>query len=77
MSGHDVQALSDVDIHVYEAVASLAIAHETAGREAVVQSSGLDESDVRRSLATLVAHGHIVPRGDGFALGSHDFEVDY
>ncbi|WP_157244277.1 hypothetical protein [Nonomuraea typhae] len=72
-----MQALSDTDIHIYEAVASLAIDAHRATLEEVTESSGLDEQQVRRSLATLVANGHILPRGDGFVLGAHDFGVDY
>ncbi|MGP3930981.1 hypothetical protein [Nonomuraea sp. KM88] len=75
--GHDVQSLSDVDIHVYEAVASEAVEHGGAGLARLVRATGLDEDDVRESLTTLIEHGHVVPKGEGYALGPHTFEVEY
>ncbi|MFB4274612.1 MULTISPECIES: hypothetical protein [unclassified Nonomuraea] len=75
--GHDVQALSDVDIHVYEAVASKVVESGGAGLAGLVRSSGLTEEEVRASLATLVEHGYVVPKGDGYGLGPHTFEVEY
>ncbi|GGO73566.1 hypothetical protein [Nonomuraea cavernae] len=74
---HDVQALSDVDIHVYEALASLAVEGRGAGLGELVHSTGLTEDEVRRSLATLTDQGHVLPKGDGFTLGPHTFEVEY
>lgn len=74
---HDVQALSDVDIHVYEAVASQTVESGGTGLGAVVRACGLTEEEVRESLERLVGHGYVVPRGDGYALGQHTFEVDY
>lgn len=74
---HDVQALSDTDIHVYEAVASLAVEGLGAARADVVRHTGMSEEAVRQSLAKLVAMGHIVPQGDGFALGQHTFGLEY
>ncbi|MGP3913873.1 hypothetical protein [Nonomuraea sp. 10N515B] len=75
--GHDVQALSDVDIHVYEAVASQAVEKGHAELDGLIRSSGLAEEDLRRSLARLVEHGYVVPKGDGYGLGPHTFEVEY
>ncbi|MER7499827.1 hypothetical protein AB0L05_23995 [Nonomuraea pusilla] len=78
MSGsHDVQALSDLDIHVYEAVTSQAVGGGAIGLDALVHATGLQEGDLRRSLATLIAQGYVVPKGDGYALGPHTFEVEY
>ncbi|TDC08074.1 hypothetical protein E1267_11425 [Nonomuraea longispora] len=74
---HDVQSLSDVDIHVYEAVASQTVEHGSAELDALVRATDLDEDDVRESLATLIEHGHVVPKGEGYALGRHTFEVEY
>ncbi|MFF0861472.1 hypothetical protein ACFYUV_06955 [Nonomuraea sp. NPDC003560] len=76
--GHDVQELSDVDIHVYEAVASQAVGSGgVAGLEAVIRATGLEDDEVRDSLAALVNQGYVVPRGDGYGLGPHTFEVEY
>ncbi|WP_188193074.1 hypothetical protein [Nonomuraea sp. SYSU D8015] len=74
---HDVQALSDVDIHVYEAVAAQAVESGSAGLEGLVRASGLAEDELRGSLATLIGHGYVVPKGDGYGLGPHTFEVEY
>ncbi|MED7925747.1 hypothetical protein SMD20_15940 [Nonomuraea sp. LP-02] len=75
--GHDVQELSDVDIHVYEAVASLTVETGGAGLDTLVHISGLEEDELRASLATLIEEGYVVPRGDGYGLGPHTFEVEY
>ncbi|MEV0229310.1 hypothetical protein [Nonomuraea sp. NPDC050786] len=74
---HDVQALSDVDIHVYEAVASQAVEHGEASLAGLVRASGLTEEQVRECIAHLIEHGYVLPRGDGYALGAHTFEVEY
>ncbi|TMR22251.1 hypothetical protein ETD86_12510 [Nonomuraea turkmeniaca] len=75
--GHDVQALSDVDIHVYEAVASQAVEKGRADLDGLVRASGLPEEEVRACLARLVEHGYVVPKGEGYGLGPHTFEVEY
>ncbi|MEW1841145.1 hypothetical protein AB0392_24640 [Nonomuraea angiospora] len=75
--GHDVQALSDIDVYVYEAVASLAVEHGMAVPAALVRASGLSEEQVRESLKHLIEHGYVVPKQDGYALGAHTFEVEY
>ncbi|MEO3789689.1 hypothetical protein ABGB14_05730 [Nonomuraea sp. B10E15] len=75
--GHDVQSLSDVDIHVYEAVAAEAVEHGGAGLARLVRTAGLDEDAVRGSLTRLIEHGYVVPKGEGYALGPHTFEVEY
>ncbi|GAA2381791.1 hypothetical protein [Nonomuraea africana] len=78
MRGHrDVQALSDTDLAVYEAVAAIAVGGEAASLAAVARSTGLTEERTRASMAILVEKGQVVPSGDGFRLGRHDFEVDY
>lgn len=74
---HDVQALSDVDVHVYEAVASHAVGGDPVELGALVRATGMGEDDVRHSLTTLVEQGYVVPKGDGFGLGPHTFGLDY
>lgn len=73
----DVQVLSDVDIHVYEAVASQAVESGRAGFDRLMRTCGLTEDQVRDSLARLIECGYVVPRGDGYELGPHTFEVEY
>ncbi|MBF8194299.1 hypothetical protein ITP53_53300 [Nonomuraea sp. K274] len=75
--GHDVQELSDVDIHVYEAVASQTVESGGARLDGLVRASGLTEDEVRECLATLIEQGYVVPKGDGYGLGPHTFEVWY
>ncbi|GAB2908585.1 hypothetical protein ACFMQL_26375 [Nonomuraea fastidiosa] len=74
---HDVQALSDVDIYVYEAVAAQTVESGGAWLDGLTHASGLSEEEVRESLATLIGHGYVVPQGDGYGLGPHTFEVEY
>jgi DNA-binding IclR family transcriptional regulator len=74
---HDVQTLSDVDIHVYEAVASQAVESGAAELDGLIRASGMPEDDLRHSLARLIAQGYVVPKGDGYGLGPHTFEVEY
>lgn len=74
---HDVQALSDLDIHVYEAVASQAVESGGVDLPALLRSTGLDEEELRQSLATLVAQGYVVPAGEGYGLGPHTFGLEY
>ncbi|AQZ65088.1 unnamed protein product [[Actinomadura] parvosata subsp. kistnae] len=76
---HDVQALSDLDVHVYEAVAAQSVESGggSAGLDGVVRASGLTEEEVRASLGKLVEQGYVVPFGGGYGLGPHTFEVEY
>ncbi|GAA3171327.1 hypothetical protein [Nonomuraea roseoviolacea] len=73
---HDVQALSDVDVHVYEAVAAQAQGGGSVDVGALCRATGLEEDGLRRSLATLVAQGYVVPQGDRVGLGPHTFSVE-
>ncbi|MEO3871328.1 hypothetical protein ABGB18_21155 [Nonomuraea sp. B12E4] len=76
--GHDVQELSDVDIHVYEAVASQAVESGGAKFPGLVRACGLTEDEVRQSLTYLLEEGYVVPAGnDRYGLGPHTFEVEY
>ncbi|GAA3144017.1 MULTISPECIES: hypothetical protein [Nonomuraea] len=75
--GHDVQALSDVDFHVYEAVAAQAVTSGAARLDGLTRACGLGEEEVRKSLSTLIEHGYVVPLGDEYGLGPHTFEVEY
>ncbi|GAA3119865.1 helix-turn-helix domain-containing protein [Streptosporangium carneum] len=72
----DVQALSDADTRVYEAVAGLAVDGRTATVEEVVQATALPEDAVRRSVATLAEAGWLEEDGGAYALGPHDWGVD-
>lgn len=73
----DVQALSDADVRVYEAVAGLAVAGGTATLERVVHASALPAETVRHSLATLTRAGWLRAEGTSYVLGPHRWEVEY
>ncbi len=72
----DVQALSEVDTHVYEAVAGLAGEGGTATIDEVVHATALPEEAVRRSVATLTEAGWLAADGTAYALGPHDWGVE-
>ncbi|GAA5045639.1 DNA-binding IclR family transcriptional regulator [Thermocatellispora tengchongensis] len=73
-----MQALSDEDTRVYEAVASLAVEGRMAHVADVAHMTDRSEDDVRRSLVALVETGWLVPMGgDGYALGPHDWGLEY
>ncbi|GAA4517864.1 MULTISPECIES: hypothetical protein [Nonomuraea] len=72
---HDVQALSDVDIHVYEAVAGPAVEHGWVGMDELVHITGLPGEEVRESLERLIGQGYVLPTPDGYGLGPHTFGV--
>ncbi|MEU7891907.1 hypothetical protein AB0B45_03460 [Nonomuraea sp. NPDC049152] len=77
MEPHDVQALSDTDLAVYEAVAAIAVGGDQARVADVSRMAGLSEDETKQSIATLVAMGQVVPKGEGYALGRHDFGLEY
>jgi DNA-binding IclR family transcriptional regulator len=72
----DVQALSDADIHVYEAVAGAAVEHGSVGMGELVHSTGLPGEEVRESLERLIGRGYVRRAGEGFGLGPHTFGVE-
>ncbi|MDA0635962.1 hypothetical protein OUY22_21280 [Nonomuraea sp. MCN248] len=72
---HDVQALSDADVHVYEAVAGGAGEHGSVGLDALVHSTGLPAEEVRESLERLIGQRYVRPTDQGFGLGQHTFGV--
>lgn len=74
---HDVQVLSDTDMHVYEAVAAQAVEHDRIGLGELVRATGLTEDDVRESLERLTSRGYVVPQGGGYGLGPHTFGVEH
>ncbi|WP_084962448.1 hypothetical protein [Thermoactinospora rubra] len=66
MKDHDVQALHDRDLVVYETVAAWAADDRPITVAELVRQTGLGEQPVRRSLETLVAQGR------GFRAGGAD-----
>ncbi|MEU6410601.1 hypothetical protein [Microbispora sp. NPDC046933] len=73
----DVQEMTTADMTVYEAVAALSVKKRPATAAEVAGMTGLPEDDVRRCLDSLAHGGRLVPKGDAYALGAHDWEVEY
>jgi DNA-binding IclR family transcriptional regulator len=74
---HDIQALSDTDAAVYEAVASCAVDEVPARLAEIVEMTDMAEDVVRRSLAVLVERGWLLTRGDAYVVGPHDWGLEY
>ncbi|WP_147267942.1 hypothetical protein [Spongiactinospora rosea] len=74
---HDVQALTDAETTVYEAVCSLAVDGRIAHVPDVAQMTGQPEHEVRQRLVRLVENGWLNQKGEGFALGPHDWGLEY
>ncbi|MEV8630368.1 hypothetical protein AB0395_01810 [Streptosporangium sp. NPDC051023] len=72
----DVQALSDADTRVYEAVAMLAVDGGTATADEVIHATALPEESVRRSLETLTEAGWLKAAGAAYVLGPHRWGVE-
>jgi len=53
----DIQAVSDANADIYEAIATLEYHGRRVGAAAIIAATRLPESDVTASLATLVAQG--------------------
>ncbi|MGI5160550.1 hypothetical protein [Microbispora sp. CA-102843] len=73
----DVQEMTTAEMTVYEAVAALNVEERRATVAEVVGMTGLPEDDVRRCLDRLVHGRRLVPRGDAYTLGAHDWGLEY
>ncbi|WP_182882659.1 MULTISPECIES: hypothetical protein [unclassified Microbispora] len=73
----DAQEMSGTELTVYEAVAALNVDERSATVSEVAQMTALGEDDVRRCLDTLVEGGRLVPKGDAYLLGAHDWGLEY
>ncbi|GIH61105.1 helix-turn-helix domain-containing protein [Microbispora siamensis] len=73
----DVQEMTTADMTVYEAVAALNTEERPATAAEVAEMTGLPEDDVRRCLAGLAEGGRLVPKGDAYVLGTHDWGLEY
>jgi DNA-binding IclR family transcriptional regulator len=69
----DVQALGDVELRVYEAVAIIDKEGHTASMGDLTHATGYPEGTVRSALGRLVGDGHVRERDAGFVLGPHDW----
>ncbi|WP_055477869.1 hypothetical protein [Sphaerimonospora mesophila] len=73
----DVQEMSGADLAVYEAAAALNVAERPATAAEITGMTGLPEETVRHCLDTLVGGGRLVPSGESYLLGPHDWGLDY
>lgn len=73
----DVQEMTTADMTVYEAVAALNTKERPATAAEVARMTDLPEDDVRRCLTSLAEGGRLVPKGDAYILGTHDWGLEY
>lgn len=73
----DVQEMSGTELTVYEAVAALNTDDRPATVGEVAGMTGLGEDDVRRCLDSLAEGGRLVPKGNTYLLGAHDWGLEY
>lgn len=75
----DAMSLTDTDLHIYEAIASLEQAGQPPTRWEVTAACGLDEQTVTRTLHKLLDRGVAAAADrDGepaFALARHDWSA--
>ena len=71
----DVQALRDVELRVYEAVAIIDKEGRTATIGDIAHATGYAEDTVRTALTRLVGERHLREDDSGYALGAHDWGV--
>jgi DNA-binding IclR family transcriptional regulator len=71
----DVQALSNTELVVYEAIAIIDKEGHIATLVDVAHATGLPEHKVRRALDHLVSERHVRASDSGFTLGAHDWSV--
>jgi hypothetical protein len=71
----DVQGLSDVDLIVYEAVATLGQDGSAAEADRLREMTDLPEEDVWQALNHLVQANHVHATDHGYTLGPHDWSV--
>lgn len=73
----DVQEMTEPELAVYEAAAALNVDDRPATVAGISGMTGLPEEAVRYCLDALVGGGRLVPRGDAYLLGPHDWGVSY
>ena len=69
----DVQALRNVELTVYEAVAIIDKEGHSATVGDLTRATGYSEDTVRSALARLVGERHLRESDSGYALGAHDW----
>jgi Fic family protein len=73
----DAQSLSDTDLHIYEAIATLEQSGQPPTGDEIAAAAHLDGSVVRRTLSSLLERRVVVPAGgrdqSAFTLARHDW----
>ncbi|MBA9004765.1 MULTISPECIES: hypothetical protein [Thermomonospora] len=72
----DVQGLTDLELYVYDAVASADTGGRALGETDITEiaaETGRGEDEVRRALEHLVELNHLRSRSAGYTLGPHDW----
>jgi DNA-binding IclR family transcriptional regulator len=72
----DVQEPSDLELYVYDAVASADTGGRAVGDAEIAEiaaDAGRGEDEVRRALDRLVRLNHVRSHSAGYALGPHDW----
>lgn len=73
----DVQEMTEPELVVYEATAALNVDDRPATVAKISGLTDLPEETVRHCLGALVDGGRLVPRGDAYLLGPHDWGLSY
>jgi DNA-binding IclR family transcriptional regulator len=73
----DTQEMTGEELRVYEAVAALSVDQRPATTGEIAAMTDLPEETVRRCLDTLADEGRVIPKGDSYQLGPHDWGLDY
>ncbi|WP_067491252.1 hypothetical protein [Actinomadura hibisca] len=71
----DVQALTDFELLVYEAVAEIDKDGGAADIEALKAQIDRPEEDLWAALSRLVSAGHLHSTAKGYVLGPHDWSA--
>ncbi|MBO3744650.1 hypothetical protein J5X84_01125 [Streptosporangiaceae bacterium NEAU-GS5] len=74
---HDVQELTTDQATVYEIAAALAVDDRPATVDAVAEMADMPRELVQECLDTLAEAGWLVPREGSYALGRHDWGLEY
>jgi hypothetical protein len=73
----DAQSLSDTDLHIYEAIATLEQSGKPPTGDEIAAAARLDGSVVRQTLSDLLERRVVVPAGGrdaaAFTLARHDW----
>ncbi|MEZ0073880.1 helix-turn-helix domain-containing protein [Planotetraspora sp. GP83] len=73
----DAQEMSADEMRVYEVAAALNVDQRPATIKEIAAMADLPEETVRHCLDSLTHCGRLVPKGDTYLLGPHDWGVEH